>query len=215
MLDDKNKKMLWLFTTLIILFSIIIYSIGIDQNSIEVGTDPGNLNKTTTAPTTTTPLQPEKTTTTSPQPEEQITTLSQSNEQEQEEQTQEKVETQGKEQEQEQVEFAVYLDKGKISECGMTCREIPATLKNTGGDTAHNVEVTVRFYCDGDRIDINGEEYLSLDLGSLEPGESETRTKEIDVGFGGGLCIQNNGARIVFTVASDEKTMTLEETYNP
>lgn len=111
--------------------------------------------------------------------------------------------------------FTVYVDESNIQDCGLTCREVPATLKNTGEEPAHNVNVDVRFYCNGDRIDINDREYISLDLGTLEPGESETRTEEIDVGFGGGLCIQNNGARIVFTVTSDEKTMTLEETYNP
>ncbi|MFW6186299.1 MAG: hypothetical protein ACOC5C_06420 [Halobacteriota archaeon] len=116
---------------------------------------------------------------------------------------------------QDTVRFTVYVDESNVKDCGLTCREVPATLKNTGEEAAHNVDVDVRFYCNGDRIDINGEEYISLDLGTLEPGESETRTEEIDVGWGGGLCIQNNGARIVFTVTSDEKTMTLEETYNP
>ncbi|MFW5935922.1 MAG: hypothetical protein ACOCSC_01405 [Candidatus Hadarchaeota archaeon] len=184
MLDDKDRKKPWLIIALIILASIIIFPILLDQTSSGTeGGDPGSLDKTTTPNTA-----PESTSdsTSTPQSDSQDT-----------------------------VRFTVYVDESNIQDCGLTCREVPATLKNTGEEAAHNVDVDVRFYCNGDRIDINGQEYISLDLGTLEPGESKTRTEEIDVGWGGGLCIQNNGARIVFTVTSDEKTMTLEETYNP
>lgn len=184
--NDKNSKKLWVLLALIVLVSIIVLPIAFDQ--ILMGGDDSERDKSTPTPATTT------TTTSTPESGTQTSTPSQS---------------------QDQVRFTVYVDEGNIKECGWTCREIPATLKNSGDKTAHNVNVNVRFYCDGDRMDVNGKEYVSLNLGNLEPGESETRTKEVDVGFGGGLCIQNNGARIIFTVISDEKTMKLEETYNP
>ncbi len=183
--NDKNRK-LWPIIVLIILASIIAYPIVLNQLSSEE-------NESGDHKATATPNEPTSHST----PTHTSTPTSTSS---------------GP---QDPVRFTVYVDESNIRDCGMTCREVPAKLKNTGDETAHNVDVEVRFYCDGDRIDVNGQEYVSLDLGTLEPGESETRTEEIDVGFGGGLCIQNNGARIVFTVTSDEKTMTLEETYNP
>lgn len=185
MSDDKNRKRVWLIIALIVLVSIIIFPIVLNQTSSN-NEDSGSLNEAktlTTAPQSTS----EPTSSTS-------TSTSQS---------------------QDPVRFTVYVDESNIKDCGWTCREVPATIKNTGEEAAHNVDVEVRFYCNGDRIDINGQEYISLDLGTLEPGESQTRTEEIDVGFGGGLCIRDNGARIVFKVISDEKTMTVEETYNP
>ncbi|MFO7967295.1 MAG: hypothetical protein R6U44_06830 [Archaeoglobaceae archaeon] len=203
MLNDKNNKILVFFTALIILGSIIVYSIAIDQNSIEAGDAPQSLNNTNTTPTST---PGSKSASTTPSLQEQIPEEPGQNDEE-------RVQVQTPEQQ--ELSFSVYVSKNNIEECGMTCRKIPATLENTGGETAHNVMVTVEIYCNGERIDVNGEDYLSLDLGTLEPGESETRTEQIDVGFGGGLCIRNNGAKIVFTVTSDEKTMTLEETYDP
>lgn len=186
MSGDKNRKILWFFTALIILFAAIIIPTVLNQGSNEGEDNSGSLDKST-------PMQATPTMTANPTETQTSTPL----------------------QSQDEVRFTVYVDQSDIEDCGWTCREIPATLTNTGDETAHNVNVDIRFYCDGDQIDVNGKEYLSLDLGTMDPGESETRTKEIDVGFGGGLCIQNNGARIVFTVTSDEKTMTLEETYNP
>lgn len=187
MLKDRNKRLILILIALVILVAVIVLPTVFQ--GLSNGEGSGGLDDNTQKPAT-----PTTTITATSTPGSGTQTPLES---------------------QDQVRFTVYVDESSIKECGWTCREIPASLTNSGEETAHNVNVNVRFYCNGDRIDINGKEYLSLDLGTMEPGETEERTEEVDVGFGGGLCIQNNGARIVFNVISDEKTMTLEETYNP
>lgn len=115
----------------------------------------------------------------------------------------------------EPVDFVVSVDNSEIEDCGWTCREVPATLKNTGGKDAHNVRVKLEMYCEGGRVEINGQDYITEYIGTLPAGQIETRTKEINVGILDGNCIRSNGARIVFTVTSTEKDKTLEQWYNP
>ena len=95
-----------------------------------------------------------------------------------------------------------------IEECGTTCREVTATLTNTGEERRTGVVVTTKLITDGDVI-WEGDQ----DVGTLEPDESFTETRAVDVGFTGGYKInQNDGYVTIRTVVkSDQGTVTFEE----
>ncbi len=84
------------------------------------------------------------------------------------------------------------LDPGTQIECGTTCRETTATLKNTGDETAHNVCVALEVYnSNGEIIYINGGSPLQRCIGDLSGGQSKSeRVKiEADCGFLFGKCL--------------------------
>ncbi len=78
------------------------------------------------------------------------------------------------------------LDPGTQVECGTTCRETTATLKNTGDETAHNVCVTLEVYnSNGETIHINDDSSLQRCIGDLPGGQSKSEKVRIvaDCGF--------------------------------
>jgi hypothetical protein len=94
------------------------------------------------------------------------------------------------------------------SECGTTCRDVSATLTNTGTATAHDVSATVEIYIrGGDRV-----KRFTEPVGTLAPGESHEATRRLTFGVANGLALRNNGARIVLTIESDERDVTIERT---
>jgi len=76
------------------------------------------------------------------------------------------------------VDFEISI--GKIENCGTTCREVQVTLKNTGDYDAHNVEVIVEFFCKGNRVKVNDQEYLEEYVGIIHGGDSRTETIRLD-----------------------------------
>lgn len=74
-----------------------------------------------------------------------------------------------------------------IESCGNTCRDVAATLENTGNTTRTGVTVTTKVYADGELL-WEGTE----DAGTLGSGESDTATRRVDVGYTGGLAIESN-----------------------
>jgi hypothetical protein len=94
------------------------------------------------------------------------------------------------------------------SECGTTCRDVSATLTNTGTATAHDVSATVEIYVrGGDRV-----KRFTEPVGTLAPGEAHEATRRLTFGVANGLALRNNGARIVLTIESDERDVTIERT---
>ena len=70
------------------------------------------------------------------------------------------------------------LDLENVSECGATCRDVTVTAVNTGNTTARNVTVETRLEA-GDTVIWRGSESIS----ELEPGESATVTKRVQLGL--------------------------------
>lgn len=95
-----------------------------------------------------------------------------------------------------------------IEECGTTCREVTATLTNTGEERRTDVVVTTKLLTDGDVIWEGDQE-----VDTLDSGESFTETRDVDVGFTGAYKInQNDGYVTIRTVVrSDQGTVTFEE----
>lgn len=95
-----------------------------------------------------------------------------------------------------------------IEECGSTCRNVTAVLANTGNETRRNVRATTEVYADGDLLWSGNET-----VGALDPGEAHTSTKRVNVGFAGGMKIQNDDGyvTIVTVVRTDDGTTRFSE----
>lgn len=101
-----------------------------------------------------------------------------------------------------------FLTIKDIEQCGNTCRDVTATLKNTGDENRQNVHVETKVYAGDDKI-WSGEETV----GTLEAGGTHTSTKRVKVGYIGGAKIKNNGGyvTIVTIVTSDSGTTKFSE----
>jgi len=95
-----------------------------------------------------------------------------------------------------------------IESCGRTCRDVTATLANNGSVTREGVTVTTRIYADGEQL-WSG----TNDVGTLDPGEANTATRRVDVGYGGALAIEGNDGYITVetVVRWDGGTTTFRE----
>ena len=95
-----------------------------------------------------------------------------------------------------------------VEKCGDTCRDVTATLTNTGQETRQNVRVTTEVYADGDLLWTGNET-----VGTLEPDESHTSTKRVKLSYWDGIKIKNNDGyvTIVTVVRSDSGTVRFEE----
>jgi hypothetical protein len=94
-----------------------------------------------------------------------------------------------------------------IEACGNTCRDVTATLENTGDTARENVTVITEVYAEGDLLWEGTNR-----IGRLEPGEANTATRRVDVGFDGGVAIQSNDGYVtVRTVVSYDGGRTVFE----
>ena len=102
--------------------------------------------------------------------------------------------------------YAFTIDS--VAECGSTCRDVTATLENTGRETRRNVRVTTKVYADEDLLWTGNES-----VGTLPTGASHTTTKRVEMGLAGGMKIQSNDGyvTIVTVVRSDDGTTTFSE----
>lgn len=100
------------------------------------------------------------------------------------------------------------FDIVNIEKCGDTCRDVTATLANTGQETRQNVRVTTEVYADDDLLWTGNET-----VGTLEPEESHTSTKRVKLSYWDGIKIKNNDGyvTIVTVVRSDSGTVRFEE----
>lgn len=98
-----------------------------------------------------------------------------------------------------------------IEECGSTCREVTATLKNEQDRTATGVTVYSRIYAGQDTT---AEEDLiwqgKEEVGTLAANESSTHTERVELSFQEGLAVQGNDGwvTIVTSVRTDDRTVT-------
>lgn len=88
-------------------------------------------------------------------------------------------------------------------------------ITNNGTADAHNVWVKSEVLSQQQKILLSGQDSLRLDIGAIKAGT--TITSEVNLSFNllDGLRIQQNGARFVLTVNSDERTQTLNYDYTP
>lgn len=94
-----------------------------------------------------------------------------------------------------------------IESCGTTCRDVTATLENTDNTTRTGVTVTTEVYADGELLWEGSE-----DVGTLEPGASNTATRRVDVGYRGALAIKSNDGYVTIrTVVTHDDGRTVFE----
>ena len=92
--------------------------------------------------------------------------------------------------------------------CGQTCRDVSVKLTNQGAETATGVTAKSRILADGDRL-WSG----TVDVGTMSPGESVTRTERVKLGlFDAAKVKQNNGyVTIKTTVTWDDGSRTFTQ----
>jgi hypothetical protein len=101
------------------------------------------------------------------------------------------------------------LESGDLVSCGLTCRQLTATITNTGGVRAHNVCISLRMHNSrGDLIGLNGNETLWQCIGDLDAGQkkSEPVTINADCGAFASLCIRET-LTLEIGGTSDEATI--------
>jgi hypothetical protein len=101
------------------------------------------------------------------------------------------------------------LQPGVPSSCGLTCRQLDATLTNSGYMTAHNVCIAVSMHNSRNEIiNLNGESTLNRCVGDISGGQTITEpiTINADCGAFATRCIGET-LTLQTQVASDEKTV--------
>jgi len=91
----------------------------------------------------------------------------------------------------------------------LTCRQLDASITNTGYETAHNVCISVGLHNSRNEIiNLNGEPSLNRCIGDIEGGESKTEpiTINADCGVFASKCIGET-LTLQTLVLSDEKTV--------
>jgi hypothetical protein len=86
-----------------------------------------------------------------------------------------------------------------MTSCGLTCRQLTATITNTGDTTAHGVCISLRMQNSrGDVIGLNGGDVLSQCIGDLAGGASKSEPVTINADCG------------LFAVKCLRETLTME-----
>lgn len=99
-----------------------------------------------------------------------------------------------------------------VEPCGQTCRDVTATLSNNQDRRATGVTVQTTIYAGEDTEgDVVWEG--SREVGTLEPGESETDTTRIELGFFEAATVQSAGGEITIetVVETDRQTFRFVE----
>ncbi len=106
--------------------------------------------------------------------------------------------------------FSMSIDD--VQECGETCRDVTTTLTNQQSSTATDVTVYTRIFAgngtDGDVI-WSGEQ----PVGSLEPSESVTATKRVELSLTDAYAVREADGWITIqtTIQSETETMTVTQ----
>jgi hypothetical protein len=101
------------------------------------------------------------------------------------------------------------LQPGDPASCGLTCRQLDASITNTGQETAHNVCITVGLHNSRNEIiNLNGEPSINRCLGDLSGGQKKTEpiTITADCGVFATKCIGET-LTLKTRVTSMEKTV--------
>jgi len=100
------------------------------------------------------------------------------------------------------------LQSGGLTSCGLTCRQLDATITNTGFETAHNVCITVALHnSKNEVINLNGNPFIKRCIGDIAGGEAKTEPISVnaDCGSFATKCIGET-LTLQTQVSSDEKT---------
>jgi hypothetical protein len=77
------------------------------------------------------------------------------------------------------------LQSGDPANCGLTCRQLDASITNTGYETAHNVCITVGLHNSRNEIIyLNGEPSINRCIGDIFGGQKKTEPITINAGCG-------------------------------
>ena len=101
------------------------------------------------------------------------------------------------------------LESGNPASCGLTCRQLDATLTNSGYMTAHNVCIAVSMHNSRNEIiGLNGESTLNRCVGDIAGGQTITEpiTINADCGVFATKCLGET-LTLQTNVQSDEKTV--------
>ena len=101
------------------------------------------------------------------------------------------------------------LQSGNPTNCGLTCRQLDATLTNSGYMTAHNVCIAVSMHNSRNEIiGLNGESTLNRCVGDIAGGQTITEpiTINADCGVFATKCLGET-LTLQTNVQSDEKTV--------
>ena len=108
--------------------------------------------------------------------------------------------------------FAFTIDR--IEECGLTCRDVTATLHNNQETAATGVTVYSRIYAGRDSTASDALVWEGKqDVGTLEAGAAYTSTRQVELSLQDAQKIDQAGGwiTIVTTVQSDERTVTFRD----
>ncbi len=94
-------------------------------------------------------------------------------------------------------------------------RTVNAQITNDGTADAHNVWVKSEVFSQQQKIQLSGQDSLRVDIGTVKAGATTTSQVNLSFNLLDGLRIQQNGARFVLTVNSDERVQTLNYDYTP
>jgi hypothetical protein len=77
------------------------------------------------------------------------------------------------------------IQSGDPGSCGLTCRQLDASITNTGYETAHNVCITVALHNSRNEIIyLNGESSINRCIGDISGGQKKTETITINADCG-------------------------------
>jgi len=77
------------------------------------------------------------------------------------------------------------LQPGVPSSCGLTCRQLDASITNTGYETAHNVCITVDLHNSRNEIiNLNGQPSINRCIGDIAGGQKKTESITINADCG-------------------------------
>ena len=77
------------------------------------------------------------------------------------------------------------LQSGDPGSCGLTCRQLDASIINTGYETAHNVCITVGLHNSRNEIIyLNGESSINRCIGDISGGQMKTESLSINADCG-------------------------------
>ncbi|WP_224447810.1 hypothetical protein [Haloprofundus salilacus] len=97
---------------------------------------------------------------------------------------------------------------GEIEECGTTCRDVTAQVKNTGNESVDDIDVTVRIFADDDEV-WNG----NVEVGAVDAGEVQEQTIRVELGYMDAYKIKQNDGYITVrtTVTTAEGSFEFTE----
>ncbi len=110
------------------------------------------------------------------------------------------------------VDFQIYVSG--VGGTGLS-RTVTAQITNNGTADAHNVWVKSEVFSGQQKVSISGQDSLRMDIGIVKAGTTVPVQANLTFGLLDGLRIQQNGARFLLTITSDERTQTLNYDYTP